>query len=95
MYKRQAIFIYLIDNRISLNQNSIIEHLENIITHSIGYYSIALTFEFKLKPLFLNPVWTVIVYSHENPPKLKSIVEINAYSLDLINDVYTEDVLDA
>ena len=32
-----AIFIYLIDNRISLNQNSIIEHLENIITHSIGY----------------------------------------------------------
>ena len=90
-----AIFIYLIDNRISLNQHSIIEHLENIITHSIGYYSIALTFELKLKPLFLNPVWTVIVYSHENPPKLKSIVEINAYSLDLINDVYTEDVLDA
>ena len=90
-----AIFIYLIDNRISLNQNSIIEHLENIITHSIGYYSIALTFEFKLKPLFLNPVWTVIVYSHENPPKLKSIVEINAYNLELINDVYTEDVLDA
>ena len=90
-----AIFIYLIDNRISLNQNSIIEHLENIITQSIGYYSIALTFEFKLKPLFLNPVWTVIVYSHENPPKLKSIVEINAYNLELINDVYTEDVLDA
>ena len=42
-----------------------------------------------------DSVWTVIVYSHENPPKLKSIVEINAYSLDLINDVYTEDVLDA
>ena len=86
---------YLIDNRISLNQNSIIEHLENIITHSIGYYSIALTFQFKLKPLFLNPVWTVIVYSHENPPKLKSIVEINAYNLELINDIYTEDILDA
>ena len=77
------------------NQNSIIEHLENIITHSIGYYSIALTFQFKFKPLFLNPVWTVIVYSHENPPKFKSIVEINAYNLDLINDVYTEDVFDA
>ena len=90
-----AIFIYLIDNRISLNQNSIIEHLENIITHSLGYYSLALSFEFNLKPLFLNPVWTVIVYSHENPPKLKSIVEINAYNLNLINDVYTEDVLDA
>ena len=90
-----AIFIYLIDNRITLNQNSIIEHLQNIISHSIGYYSIALTFEFELKPLFLNPVWTVIVYSHENPPLLKSIVEINAYSLQLINDVYTEDILDA
>ena len=79
----------------SSKKNSIIEHLENIISHSIGYYSIALTFEFKLKPLFLNPVWTVIVYSHENPPLLKSIVEINAYSLQLINDVYTEDILDA
>ena len=90
-----AIFIYLIDNRISLNQNSIIEHLDNIINHSIGYYSIALTFEFKFKPLFLNPVWTVIVYSHENPPKLKSIVEINAYNLELINDIYTEDIIDA
>ena len=88
-------FIYLIDNKISLNQHEIIEFLSDKVTHSIGYYSIALTFQFKLKFMFLNPVWTVIVYDHHNPPKLKSILEIDAYNLILIGEIYTEEIVDA
>ena len=90
-----SIFLYSIDNKISLNQHEILEFLNDRITHSIGYYSIALTFEFKFKLRFLNPVWTVIVYDHKIPPSLKSILEIDAYNLVLIGDIYTEEIIDA
>ena len=90
-----SIFIYAIDNKITLNQHEILEFLTDKITHSIGYYSIALTFQFKFKLRFLNPVWTVIVYDHKNPPSLKSILEIDAFNLVLINDIYTEEIIDA
>ena len=90
-----SIFIYFIDNKITLNQHEILEFLTDKITHSIGYYSIALTFQFKFKLRFLYPVWTVIVYDHKNPPTLKSILEIDAYNLILIGDIYTEEIIDA
>ncbi len=90
-----SIFIYAIDNKITLNQHEILEFLTNKINHSIGYYSIALTFQFKFKLRFLNPVWTVIVYDHRNPPTLKTIVEIDAFNLVLIGDIYTEEIIDA
>ena len=57
----------------------------------IGYYSIALTFLFKLKNI-LTPVWTAIVYSHENPPQFKTIVEINALSGRIVTEPYTENI---
>tara|TARA_B100000282_G_scaffold260411_1_gene208785 strand:- start:250 stop:741 length:492 start_codon:yes stop_codon:yes gene_type:complete len=90
-----SIFIYAIDNKITLNQHEILEFLTDKINHSIGYYSIALTFQFKFKLRFLNPVWTVIVYDHRNPPTLKTIVEIDAFNLVLIGDIYTEEIIDA
>ena len=90
-----SIFIYAIDNKIILNQHEILEFLTDKINHSIGYYSIALTFQFKFKLRFLNPVWTVIVYDHRNPPTLKTIVEIDAFNLVLIGDIYTEEIIDA
>ena len=90
-----SIFIYAIDNKISLNQNEILEFLTDKINHSIGYYSIALTFQFKFKLRLLNPVWTVIVYDHKNPPSLKTILEIDAFNLVLIGDIYTEEIIDA
>ena len=90
-----SIFIYAIDNKITLNQHEILEFLTDKINNSIGYYSIALTFQFKFKLRFLNPVWTVIVYDHRNPPTLKTIVEIDAYNLVLIGDIYTEEIIDA
>ena len=90
-----SIFIYAIDNKIILNQNEILDFLTDKINHSIGYYSIALTFQFKLKLRFLNPVWTVIVYDHKNPPSLKTILEIDAFNLVLIGDIYTEEIIDA
>ena len=90
-----SIFIYAIDNKITLNQHEILEFLTDKINHSIGYYSIALTFQFKFKLRFLNPVWTVIVYDHKNPPTLKTIVEIDAFNLVLIGDIYTEEIIDA
>ena len=58
-----SIFIYAIDNKITLNQHEILEFLADNINHSIGYYSIALTFQFKFNLRLLNPVWTVIVLS--------------------------------
>ena len=90
-----SIFIYAIDNKITLNQHEILEFLTDKINHSIGYYSIALTFQFKFKLRFLNPVWTVIVYDHRNPPTLKTIVEIDAFNLVLLGDIYTEEIIDA
>ena len=90
-----SIFIYAIDNKISLNQNEILEFLTDKINHSIGYYSIALTFQFKFNLRLLNPVWTVIVYDHKNPPSLKTILEIDAFNLVLIGDIYTEEIIDA
>ena len=90
-----SIFIYAIDNKITLNQHEILEFLTDKINHSIGYYSIALTFQFKFQLRLLNPVWTVIVYDHKNPPSLKTILEIDALNLVLIGDVYTEEIIDA
>ena len=90
-----SIFIYAIDNKITLNQHEILEFLTDKINHSIGYYSIALTFQFKFKLRLLNPVWTVIVYDHKNPPSLKTILEIDAFNLVLIDDIYTEEIIDA
>ena len=90
-----SIFIYAIDNKITLNQHEILEFLTDNITHSIGYYSIALTFQFKFNLRLLNPVWTVIVYDHKNPPSLKTILEIDAFNLVLIGDIYTEEIIDA
>ncbi len=90
-----SIFIYAIDNKITLNQNEILEFLTDNINHSIGYYSIALTFQFKFNLRLLNPVWTVIVYDHKNPPSLKTILEIDAFNLVLIGDIYTEEIFDA
>ena len=90
-----SIFIYAVDNKITLNQYEILEFLTENINHSIGYYSIALTFQFKFKFRLLNPVWTVIVYDHKNPPSLKTILEIDAFNLVLIGDIYTEEIIDA
>ena len=90
-----SIFIYAIDNKITLNQHEILEFLADNINHSIGYYSIALTFQFKFNLRLLNPVWTVIVYDHKNPPSLKTILEIDALNLVLIGDIYTEEIIDA
>ena len=90
-----SIFIYAIDNKITLNQHEILEFLTENINHSIGYYSIALTFQFKFNFRLLNPVWTVIVYDHKNPPSLKTILEIDAFNLVLIGDIYTEEIIDA
>ena len=90
-----SIFIYAIDNKITLNQHEILEFLADNINHSIGYYSIALTFQFKFNLRLLNPVWTVIVYDHKNPPSLKTILEIDAFNLVLIGDIYTEEIFDA
>ena len=90
-----SIFVKFIENRNLIYQNEVIEFVSSNIPHSIGYYSIALTFDFKFNIRLLNPIWTVIIYDHNNPPKQKSIIEVDAYSKEIISDVYTEDVIDA
>jgi hypothetical protein len=86
-----SIFFTIINNKFKINQSEVIESIAALIPHSIGYYSIALTFNFSIKAI-LTPVWTVIVYSHENPPIKKTIVEINAFSGIVVTEPYTENI---
>ena len=86
-----AFLLFFVDNKFKIQQQEVIEKITNNIEHSIGYYSIALTFQFTFKNL-LTPVWTVIVYSHENPPINKTIIEISAFSGRVITDPYTENI---
>ena len=83
--------LFLVNNKFQIQQQEVIEKITNNIDHSIGYYSIALTFQFTFKNI-LTPVWTVIVYSHENPPLNKTIIEINAFSGKVITEPYTENL---
>ena len=86
-----ALLLFLVNNKFKIQQQEVIERITNNIDHSIGYYSIALTFQFAFKNI-LTPVWTVIVYSHENPPLNKTIIEINAFSGQVITEPYTENL---
>ena len=86
-----ALLLFLVNNKFKIQQQEVIERITNNIDHSIGYYSIALTFQFTFKNI-LTPVWTVIVYSHENPPLNKTIIEINAFSEKVITEPYTENL---
>jgi len=86
-----ALLLFLVNNKFKIQQQEVIERITNNIDHSIGYYSIALTFQFTFKNI-LTPVWTVIVYSHENPPLNKTIIEINAFSGKVITNPYTENL---
>tara|TARA_A100001388_G_scaffold36505_1_gene23230 strand:+ start:137 stop:622 length:486 start_codon:yes stop_codon:yes gene_type:complete len=86
-----TLLLFLVNNKFKIPQQEVIERITNNIDHSIGYYSIALTFQFTFKNI-LTPVWTVIVYSHENPPLNKTIIEINAFSGKVITEPYTENL---
>ena len=86
-----ALLLFLVNNKFKIQQQEVIERITDNIDHSIGYYSIALTFQFTFKNI-LTPVWTVIVYSHENPPLNKTIIEINAFSGKVITEPYTENL---
>ena len=86
-----ALLLFIVDNKFKIQQQEVIERITNNVDHSIGYYSIALTFLFKFTNI-LTPVWTVIVYSHENPPEFKTIVEINAFSGKVVTEPYTENI---
>ena len=86
-----SLLLFLVNNKFKIQQQEVIERITNNIDHSIGYYSIALTFQFTFKNI-LTPVWTVIVYSHENPPLNKTIIEINAFSGKVITEAYTENL---
>ena len=86
-----ALLLFLVNNKFKIQQQEVIERITNNIDHSIGYYSIALTFQFTFKNI-LTPVWTVIVYSHENPPLNKTIIEINAFNGKVITEPYTENL---
>ena len=90
-----GIFVLFIDNTINVKQSDVIENVVKHIPHSIGYYSIALTFQFIKQYLFLKPVWTVIVYDHNNPPTMKTIIEIDASTAELVSETYTESITNA
>ena len=86
-----SLLLFFVNNKFKIQQTEVIEKITDNIDHSIGYYSIALTFQFTLKNI-LTPVWTVIVYSHENPPNNKTIIEISAFSGKVITEPYTENL---
>ena len=86
-----AALLLFLNNKFKINQGEVISNVLPYIEHSIGYYSVALTFLFNLKNI-LTPVWTVIAYSHESPPEFKTIVEINAFSGDIVTEPYSENL---
>ena len=86
-----AALLLFLNNKFKINQGEVISNVLPYIEHSIGYYSVALTFLFNLKNI-LTPVWTVIAYSHESPPKFKTIVEINAFSGGIVTEPYSENL---
>ena len=86
-----AALLLFLNNKFKINQGEVISNVLPHIEHSIGYYSVALTFLFNLKNI-LTPVWTVIAYSHESPPKFKTIVEINAFSGGIVTEPYSENL---
>ena len=86
-------FLFLINNKFKILQSQVIEAIIGRIDYSINYYSIALTFQFNIKNI-LKPIWTVIVYSSENPPKKRTIIEIDAFNGEYIDNPHTE-TLDA
>ena len=90
-----GISILFINNTIEVKQSHVIQIVSSYIPHSIGYYSIALTFEFVKNLFFLKPVWTVIVYDHNNPPTNKTIIEIDASTAELVSEIYTEPIKNA
>ena len=83
-----TIYLYFVKSKMNITQSEVIQNIGPHIDHSLGYYSTALTFT----GLLLKPVWTVIVYDHNNPPQQRSIVEIDANTGQLINDVYAENL---
>jgi len=86
-------FLFLINNKLKVHQSQVIEAIIERIDYPINYYSIALTFQFNIKN-FLKPIWTIIVYSSENPPKKRTIIEIDAFNGNYIGNPFTE-TLDA
>ena len=48
-----SLSMYLLDNRINIKQKEVIEHVSQKVPHSIGYYSIALTFDFAFSLLLI------------------------------------------
>ena len=81
-----SIYTLLLSSKMKIPQSDVIQLVGKYINHSIGYYSVALTF----RGLLLNPVWTCIMYDHHNPPQNKSIVEIDANTGLLVGTVYSE-----
>ena len=81
-----SIYLYFLISKTKIKQSDVIQTIAAHISHSIGYYSSALTF----KGILLTPVWTVIVYDHNSPPKQRSIVEVDANTGHLINNVFSE-----
>ena len=55
-----AVLLLFLNNKFKITQGEVISNVLPHIDHSIGYYSVALTFLFNLKNI-LTPVWTVIV----------------------------------
>jgi len=84
-----TVILFLINNKFKILQSQVIESIIDKIDYPINYYSIALTFQFNIRN-FLKPIWTVIVYSSENPPKKRTIIEIDAFNGEYIDTPHTE-----
>ena len=81
-----SIYLMLTYRESKISQNEVIEIAGKFIHHSIGSYSIGLTFN----GIRLKPVWTVIIYDHEEPPTQRTIVEIDANEGHLVEEIFNE-----
>ncbi len=71
-----------------LDQASVLQTAAARVPFGVGHASVAVTFA----GIRSRPLWQVIVYSPESPPKHRALVEIDGVTGECSEDVYIEDL---
>lgn len=71
-----------------LDQAGALQTAASTVPFGVGHASVAVTFA----GMRSRPRWQVIVYSSENPPERRALVEIDGVTGESLGEVYVEDL---
>jgi hypothetical protein len=74
--------------RYGLEQEDALERAAKVVPFAVGHASAAVTF----RGLRSRPMWHVIVYSADEPPNRRALVQFDAVDGGQIGEVYVEEV---